>query len=244
MQTTTLRPGLLVSMKTSIRGNVAYERRTIVPEHINGAGVEESKWETERTVANPAEFERAKELRNKASRYVRSVCAASAFGLLCPESKAEELAAAIAEARRLVEDFNATAELSQIGVYVITGRVAPDDVEAVRAINSEVRDLLSDMAQGVEKLDVASIRDAANRARQLGSMLSPNAEARVRIAIDAARESARKIVKAGETAAAEIDMSTVRKITEMRTTFLDLDEAAPTAQVAQVGRAVDLEMVH
>lgn len=127
-----------------------------------------------------------------------------------------------------------------MSVYVITGRVAPDDVEAVKAINSEVRDLLTMMAQGVEKLDVKTIRDAASRARDLGSMLPPETEARVKIAIDTAREAAKKIVKAGETAAREIDMGAVRKITEMRTTFLDLDEISGTrAPSAAPARAVD-----
>ena len=39
MQTNTLRPGLLVSLKTSIRGNVSYQYRDIEPEHLveNGA---------------------------------------------------------------------------------------------------------------------------------------------------------------------------------------------------------------
>lgn len=240
MQSTTLRPGLLVSLKTAIHGNVTYSKRVIEDEHLTEAGQEQATWETQRVISNPVEHERAKKARSKASALVRGVCAASAFGLLCPENKADDLAAAIGEARKVADEFNATAELSNISVYVITGRVAPDDVEAVKAINSEVRDLLSDMSQGVRDLDVKVIRDAANRARELGSMLSPDSEARVRIAIDSARDAARKIVKAGETAAREIDMGAVRKITEMRTTFLDLDEIGEVQAPQAAGRAIDL----
>ncbi len=42
----------------------------------------------------------------------------------------------------LADEFNATARLTRLYVNVIAGRIAPDDVEAVKAINSEVRDLL------------------------------------------------------------------------------------------------------
>lgn len=240
MQTTTLRPGLLVSLKTSIRGNVSYAKRTLETNHIDEEGAAKERWETERRVANPEEHERARMVRSKISSLVRGVCAYSAFGLLCPESKAEELAAAIAEARARAEAFNASAELSQVSVYVITGRVAPDDVEAVRAISSEVRDLLASMAEGVQQLDVKAIREAADRAKQLGSMLTADAEARVKIAIDTARDAARRIVKAGETAAREIDMGAVRKITEMRTTFLEIGDAAPVeAPTPAAGRGLD-----
>jgi hypothetical protein len=241
MQTTTLRPGLLVSLKTSLQGNVSYNKQTLESEHVGDDGAEKARWETERTIANPKEHERAKEARGKASQIVRSICAKSAFGLLCPESKAEELAAAIADARKIVEEFNESAELTAISLYVITGRVAADDVEAIRAINSEVRDLMTAMSEGVRDLDVTVIRDAANRARQLGSMLSPTAEARMRLAIDSAREAARKIVKAGEQAAREIDIGAIRKITEMRTTFLDLEDVETRTQApVATGRAVDL----
>lgn len=243
MQTvTTLRPGLLVSLKTSIRGNVSYAKRILEANHTAEDGAEKERWETERRIANPQEYDRAREVRSKASSLIRSVCAHSAFGLLCPESEGEELSAAIASARALAEEFNATAELSQVSVYVITGRVAADDVEAVRAINSEVRDLMGAMAAGVEALDVKAIREAADKARQLGSMLSPMAEARVKIAIDTARQTARRIVQAGETAAREIDMGAVRKITEMRTTFLETEAIAPVqAPEAAAGRGVDLD---
>lgn len=243
MQTTTLRPGLLVSLKTTISGNISYSKTMLESEHKNESGAAKAKWETERTVENPEEMEKARDIRGKASGLIRGVCAKSAFGLLCPETKAEELNAAIAEARKAAEEFNATAELTQISIFVITGRIAADDVEAVRAINSEVRDLLADMNEGLKNSDVAAIREAANKAKQLGSMLSPTAEARVRIAIDTARDSARKIVKAGETAAQEIDTSAIRKITEMRTTFLDLDDSETKTQApVMAGRAVDLAM--
>jgi hypothetical protein len=172
---------------------------------------------------------------------VTGVCVASAFGLLCPESGASNLELAIAEARRLTDAFNAEARLTRVSVYVIAGRVAANDVEATKAINSEVRDLLEDMKDGIANLDVGVIRAAANKARAIGAMLAPDASERVRVAIEAARGVARKIVSAGETAAQEVDQQTIRVIMEARTAFLDLDEA-PVEAVAHVeddARAVD-----
>lgn len=239
IKASTLRPGLLVSLKTSVFGNVKYDKRMIDTEHLTKDGQQKARWETERTVFDPEEHEAAHAARSKARVAITRVCANSAFGLLCPESDADELEAAIKEARAIADEFNGSAKLSRLYVYVITGRIAQDDVEAVRAINSEVRELLDDMAKGLKNLDVKAVRDAASRAKSIGQMLSVDAAAKVQIAVEAARESARKIVKAGETAATEIDKRTIRKIVEQRTAFLDLDEAKEIAVPKAEARAVD-----
>lgn len=225
IQTSTLRPGLLVSLKSSIRGNVHYVRRDIETQKKLKNGEAHAKWETERTIADLAEHEAAVKARTAARVAVASVCAYSAFGLLCPEDNADELESAVKEAKQIVADFNSTANLTRIEIYVMTGRIAQDDVEAVRAINSEVRDLLATMEEGLKNLDPKSVREAANKAKQLGSMLSNDAEAKVRIAIDAARSSAKEIVKAGEQASLAIDNRAIKKIAEQRTAFLDLSDA-------------------
>jgi hypothetical protein len=241
MQTSTLRPGLLISLKTAIRGNVSYQHRDIEPEHLTEDGQQQVKWETERTITDPAEYEAAAKVRNKVRTVISGVCVRSAFGLLCPEKSTDNLDAALAEARRLADEFNAAAKLTRVNVYVIAGRIAPDDLEAMRAINSEASDLLTTMVEGVRNLDVKAVRDAADRARDIGRMLSPDMQARIGTAIDAARDAARKIVKAGEQAAQEIDQRTIRRITEARTAFLDLDPALDVAAPAVEGRAIDLE---
>jgi len=240
MKTSTLRPGLLVSLKSTVSGNVHYTRRDIVPERIKKDGTEEAKWETERVITDPVEHEAATKARQQARQAISKVCAVSAFGLLCPESKADELEAGIVEAKKIVDAFNETAKLTRVSVYAITGRIAPDDVEAVRAINSEVKELLDAMQEGVSNLNVKVIREAAAKARSVAAMLSMDAEVRVKVAIEAARKAASKIVKAGEAAAIEVDRQAIRTITEARTAFLDLgpvkDVSAPVEQV----RVVDL----
>jgi hypothetical protein len=238
MQANTLRPGLLVSLKTSSRGNVRYDKVDL-DAHADGAAAV-ATWETTRTIADQEEYERAKKAQGRASTLIRRVCSVSAFGLLCPESNADALEEAIREAQGVVDSFNATATLTRIACYVIVGRVAQDDAEAVRAINSEVRELLDDMARGVDRLDVMAIRNAANKARQLGGMLTPSAQSRVQIAIDTARSVARKIAAAGETAALEVDSYAVRMITEQRTAFLDMrEESAEVKSPEAESRAID-----
>lgn len=241
MNLRTLRPGLLVSLKTSISGNTQYRRQEIEADHITGEGTRRARWETERVITDPVERKRASETRSKCRGLVSRVCSYSTFGLLCPEDRREQLDAAVREAQEISAAFNAEAALTRVSVYVIVGRIAPDDVEAVRAINSEVRGLMDDMAAGIEKLDVKAVRDAANKAKSIGQMLSPDAASRIKTAVEAAREVARKIVKAGEEAGVAIDRAVVRRIAESRTAFLDLDEAPATANAPKAeGRAVDL----
>jgi len=244
---TTLRPGFLVSLKTSLTGNVSYQTREIEPEHDVDGGARRARWETEKQTANAAEQEAGTKARAAARTAVTRICSLSTFGLLCPEARAQELGAGIAEARRIAEEFNRTATVTQLYVGVIVGRVAADDAEAVKAINQEVRGLLDAMDRGIRAADVPAIRDAASRARELGQMLQPAAAQRVQVAIDAARAAARKLVKAGEQAAAEIDQATLQAVASARTAFLDLDTAAPSTEPAEPmapeARALDLEPV-
>lgn len=246
IRTSTLRPGYLVSLKTAVSGNVSYRKQDIEPDHLTQAGELQARWETERTISDPAEHELAVKTRGRCRTIVTAVCAASDFGLLCPASSFDRLTAAVAEARELADTFNRDARLTKIEVFVITGRVADNDVEAMRAINSEVSGLLAQMERGLELLDVNTIREAANRARNLGSMLSPDASERVKTAIATARSAARRIVKAGEEGVAEVDKAAIAKIAASRTAFLDLDEGEAMAEPTVEGRAIDLvpEGVH
>lgn len=235
---TTLRPGFLVSLKTSVRGNVRYTKRDIGTTKTKD-GVVKVKWETERTTINPAEHEAAIKCRSKVRGLVTGVCISSEFGLLCPDVGQEELEQAITDARKEADAFNETAKLSRIRLYVIFGRIAQDDMEAVRSINSEVSELLKDMEDGVSNADVKTIREAANKAKSISEMLSAEAKAQTQIAIEAARKVARAIVKAdGEDIA--VDRRVISTIKESRKTFLDLDEQEEIATPKSKGRQVEL----
>jgi hypothetical protein len=236
----TLRPGLLVSLKTSVSGNAIYRRRDL-ENTTTDEGAARARWETERTIVDPVEHDTATKVRTKARVLITAVCANSNFGLLCPESASEELNAAIAGARTLIAEFNLTAKCTRIRLYVVAGRVAPNDVEAVRAINSELSEMLQDMENGVSNLDVKAIRESANRAKGIAEMLSTEARVQAEIAIDAARRAARAIVKADGTAV-QVDKRAVRAIAEARTIFLDMDDATEIAAPAAQGVALDLDV--
>jgi hypothetical protein len=243
MQISTLRPGLLVSLKTSVRGNVSYNAREIEADHFEEDGSRRAVWETTRTIERPEEHEAAVKVRSKARGLVTGVCAPSDFGLLCPEASRDRLTAAVEKARELITAFNAKAALNQVELFVIIGRVAADDIEAIRAINSEVRDLLAAMETGLKALDVKAVRAAANKARAISQMLSPEAATRAKKAIELARDAARRVVKAGETAGYEVDKATLRSLRRTRSAFIDLDndnDAEPAAPTFS-GRAIEFE---
>ena len=236
----TLRPGLLVGMKTSITGNMKYSSNTLDDRKLN-TGEQLTKWETTRTVYDPAEYERAVKVRSKVRGAITSVCADTAFGLLCPDNKVEELNAAIKEARVLADEFNSTAKFTRINFNLMTGRVASDEETSIRAMNREVRDLMADMERGIKDMQPKAIRDAAYKLRMVSQMLTPAAQEKARESLELARAAARKYTKAGETAAAEIDTQAIKAIKERRTYFLDLDDADEVAApVVAAPRAVDL----
>lgn len=239
LTTSTLRPGFLVSLKTSTSGNVQYVRTGLASEkRDDGAAVEE--WQTKRTVIDPAEHEAGQKARAKAGSLIRSVCIPSIFGLLCPEDSAEKLEAAIAAGRKVIDDFNAGAKLSRISIYVLCGRVMPDDAEAVRAISSELRDLMGEMQGGVENGNVDAIRDAASKLKGVGQMLTTEMQTKVQMAVETGRTAAKAYVRARDEAGFDgtvsVDKTAARRISELRASFLDLDEvgeiAAPKAKAA------------
>ena len=239
----TLRPGLLVSLKTSLSGNVRYAATQLEADHIDAAtGVRRARWETERVITDPQEHEAAVKARGKARSLVTAVCAQSAFGLLCPAADEDKLQDAMRAAREVAGTFNRNASLTRITVNVIVGRIAADDVEAVAAINSEVRELLERMERGVRTLDAEAIRDAATKAKALTAMLSPAASERAEAAIRVARSAARQIVKAGETAAIAVDAAAIETIRTSRLSFLDMDDAADIQAPEVQAQAVDFDI--
>lgn len=248
MKTSVLKPGFLVSLKTSLRGNVTYRRQDIESEYTTDAGAIRAKWETEKEIADPNEFKAGTEARSEARAAVAKVCAYSPnFGFLCPLEKENELDAAIEIARGIAREFNATANLSQLVVSVITGRIAQDDAEAARAIGNEIRELLDAMRAGIAAADPGAIREAANKARNLGSMLSADVAGQVSAAIVQAREAARAITrrveKAGERAADVVAELQTNRISAARFAFLDIDGAEAEREmesIAPAGRGIDL----
>jgi len=243
---TTIRPGLLVAVKTSIKGNVSYKKSDT---HVVALedGSERAEWDTERRIKDAAEQEAATKARGRARTLISSVCSATDFGYLCPVMLKPELDKAIDEAKKICDEFNKTSKFTKIRFGAVQGSIAQNDYQAVRAIRREVTELITDMTDGLKNLDVSTVREAATRAKQLGQMLSPEAEVRLELAIKQARESARKLAKqieeAGDKGVTEIDRVTIARLTEARTAFLDLDGANEVEMPTAQGAKLDLNAV-
>jgi hypothetical protein len=248
-----IRPGILVGLKSTVSGGVAYQR--IELEHKEGGegapGVD--KWETTKIVDDPEEHERAVKVRSKALSRIRKVAAQTSFGLLVPEADEAALWAAYEQSQADCRAFNASSNYTKVYLYMLAGRVASTDEEAARAIGSEVAALVREMEQGIDNLDPERIRDAANRARELGAMLDADAQIKVTEAIEQARKAARAIVarieKKGEDAAIVARDIQRGAIEKARIAFLDFDTPAPAPApagaempVADVARVAELDL--
>jgi len=242
MKVSTLRPGLMVQVRTSITGNVKYRTQTLTPDYTTDEGERKAEWSTERTVRNPQEHEAAVKARSAIRSRIQGVCIQSnAFSLSCLENKADELDAAIKEANTIADDFNREAEVTRLIAYITVYRIEQDDARALAAINKNIRELMDTMAEGLQTLDVEKVRAAANDARALAGMLTDSAKEEVQQAVDLARKAARQLKTAGEQGAAEIDLVTIGRLKEARTSFLDLDEGEAIGTVEAEGRGLDLE---
>lgn len=245
MKTSVLKPGLLVALSTSLKGGITYQRVDIETDHVTAEGARVARWETKRHIDDPEAFDRATELRGRIRSMITSACCQSSFGLLCPTSEERALEEAIKTARALAIDHNATDAQTKVEVYVLIGRIAQDDAEAARAIAAEMRELLTDMQEGIREADPERIREAANKARGMEGMLSPEVAGQVSQAIMEARKAARELVrrvgKAGEEAAGVITELSTQRVKAARFAFLDVEERAQEIErEAPAGRGVDL----
>ena len=242
-QTRLIRPGLLVSLKTTIKGGVSYRTIDIDPDHKEGDS-RVARWETTRYIKDAEEHIEAVKARSAARGAILKVTRDSSFGLLCPMDDESKLADAILESRRIAEAFNARAQHSRIEVFVISGRIAATDEEAARAIGSEVRELLGSMETAIRAADPEAIRAAAMKAKTLAGMLTDGAAEKVNAAIAEVRAVARDIVKragkAGERAADVVADVTLSRLEAARFAVLDL-ESSGSDYVAprEVGPAID-----
>lgn len=262
MNTAVIRPGILVALKTTLSGGVSYVRKDLetglTEEELKAIAKENgtkipaiTRWETVRTIDDPADYEAASKVRNLAGNTIRGACAKTSFGLLCTVEQEAALDAACATAQKVVEDHNATSPSTRVTVHCLKGRIAGTDEEAARAIVKEVQDLIDDMNRGIEQLDPKAIRDAAQRATDMGSMLAPAQAETVEKAVEAARRAARVIVKrvekGGEEGAVVLADLQRGALERARIAFLEFDapaaigEATPAVDMTARAAAIEID---
>ena len=239
-----IKPGLLVSLSSKVTGGVHYYKQTIEYPHLTETGEKRSKHETTTIVEDPDEHDRAEKVRSKCRSLIESVC--SSMGpswLLCPEDRKDELVERINQARELARQFNRDAVYTRVDFTAFWGVVAQDDVRAAEAVARAVRELLADIQLGLAELDAKKVRALCDKGIQMGQVLSEDSRTTTQIAIRAAREACKRIVKAGEDVAIEIDRNAIRVVEMARTSFLEIgdDDGEQLASVTPItGRAVEL----
>lgn len=244
-----IRPGLMVACKSTVNGGVSYKRIDLDANAVDvvDASAAVSRWETIRVTRDPEEHARAIKARGRALSEIRSQCAATAFGLLCPQDRETILDEAIGRARAIVAEHNASATYTHVSIYTMIGRVASTDEQAARAIGAEVADLLADMSSGIDRLDPKAIRDAADKARQITAMLDESRMGTVTAAIAAARKAARTIVARVEKKAedAAVVLADIQRgdLEKARLAFLDVTGPADVdvSVTVDAGRFVQLD---
>jgi len=287
--TMTLKPGILVSLKTAKRGGIEYKRKNLDASAIENAAApacatcngavervtlpdleteiyrciertcraerpadvftKVEKWETTKIVADKEADKAATKLRTRAAALIRSVCAQSAFGLICAESKLPQLTEAVAEARALVAEFNDSVhgKIVQINLYVLMGRIASTDEEAVKSIRSELLELMDEMQNGIGAGNIEAARLAADKAKAMSDVLDADSSKKVAAAIAEVRATATAVLKRmakGEAAAEVVAGIQLKALEDARSRFahLDMDEVADVAPLPSgAARAVDMD---
>lgn len=236
-----VRPGYLVSLSTSIRGGVSYQRRDI--DHaIEDNGQDRAVWETKRTIEDAAEFKRATQVRTRVRTLILAACVETPFGLIVPKDTEVGLDRAIEQARAEVDAFNATARYSRVTFRTLRGQIASSDEEAITEIRDEIVDLLEDLEDQCRAGSVDGIREVARKASEVSLMLEAESSAALALnkavssARDLAKRVARRVVKRGEDLAVVLAEANLQDISGARFAFMSADEEeeALSGQVEQV----------
>jgi hypothetical protein len=252
MPTVTLKPGLLVSVRTRHQGGVKNDRVDLTADaSVVSDKAEVSRWETTKIVDDVEEFDRASKVAGKCGSLIRAICAYSEFGYLCRADREAELDEAIADARRRAEEFNASAKTTRVSVFALKGRIAESDAEAAKAVSADLLALIEGMQTGVQTMNVKDIREAAAKAKKLVTMVDEATAKLVKDAVDEARDIATELRKKLDNGASGVAEATeyvqsvdLKALAGARAVFLDLEEPVgrAVAPAAAEGSEIDIDI--
>lgn len=194
MKAQLLRPGFMIALASSMKGGINYETQHEESERSDG-GVLTEEWTTTKTVFDVEEFERAVKVRGEARYLISKLCVKTPFCLLCPEPNEAALDEGVIAAKKLCEDFNATSAYTKVYIYTLKAKLLGNDEENARAIASEMRLLMTEMGDAIQKMNPDKIREAIKKADEVSQMLVEEQQEKVSVAIDMARVAARLIKK-------------------------------------------------
>lgn len=260
-----VRPGYLVNLTTRLVGGVEYTREEL--ERDLAGATEHTAWRTDKVVADKDEHAQAVAVRGRVRSIIRSACVWTPFGMICPVevrepepwpdgrpgSKTPTLDLRIAEARALADSFNAAARHSRVTFSTLRGEIAENAADAVRAVREEVAALLGELRQAVAVGDVASIRDVAQKATQMGRLVEEGTAARTALerAVKEARRVRSELVKrVGEGAEAVAEVLAGAQVSVIATAMMTFTEeeqgeitdgAGETMPQVELAQFADLE---
>lgn len=242
-----LKPGYMVALATKIDPPPTYRKTNEATDHASA--VEVRSWEAEVTVQLPEEYDRAKKVRGRARSLMTGACIVTPFHvLMCPTDRVGQLDAAEAEARRIVEEFNASATFYRVDLQTFRGTVEEDSTRAAQAVGEEVRSLLDSMERSIRLGDVKAARDAAVQAKSISRLLEGAEAEKVSLAVRSLRQLAREVVDKVQGQAEEllevVTEERLRPIAAARMVFLDPEQVAaevpsPAASREEIGAYLD-----
>lgn len=258
----TLRPSILVVLRTTVTGGVTYDRTDLDTGEAPMPGVSRRRWVTDCTIMDPEEHERAGKVRSAARSLFTRICVDAPLGLMLPLTITEEgedadiaraqaqVDVVEAEARALIATHNDIAKHTHITLESSTFTFSSPAQAArnERALRTEIARLMDLMEVGISKADPKVIQGAADRARELAQILGEEAKGVATAAIEQARKARsailKRIIKEGEDAQTVVMGISRGMIASARTAFLDFDDAPVTAE-APMGaqRSLDLSAV-
>ncbi len=209
-QPTPIRPGLLISLSTSVKprhADAIKSTRELIESRTLPDGSLYERWKKTKTILDPKEWKRAGQARLRVRALVKAACAQTAFGFICPAEEQEQLDANLRQADREVAEFNRTSQHYEVRWQYLAGEIKADDAEAVRAIREQVGGILEDLESATKAGDVESIRDLCGQAQQMERLLEQKSTARGQVgrAVEAGRKIARAVVKQVQKAGEKIE---------------------------------------
>ena len=186
-----LKPGVLVVVKSSVRGGAEYDRQELSTDGLDPAGAKQIRsWQTVQRVSDPDELAEARRVRGYAVGAIWNRASVTPYGLIVSDDRLEALAEAVERARERVDAFNAKARHVRVTLRVLKTRLVPE--EASEAFEAEAEETLEDLEARVdaESLDVEETRKAADRATALAEVLDGSLASRVLAKIQEARAAA------------------------------------------------------
>jgi hypothetical protein len=165
-----IEPCILVSDALSVERGVTYHRRDISKE-VHSDGSEDATWQTDRHYKNREEAKEAERVYAKARQRIRSQSLYTEIGFVCPMSKQTELANAIAEARQIVDDFNAKARHCHVHFRVVCTRIEPNNVDGAATLQDTLTKSVSEIRNALQNFDPKKARDVLSSTKELVEIL-------------------------------------------------------------------------